>query len=332
MTMIRRYAGATPVGPDAHVNVPLTNIAIEAFAAPSDAAGDVFVGDQLFPSVTVGKQSDKYYVIEKGEFLRAPASTLRAQGTEARRVEFRVSSDSYFAHNYALAAENPLESLANADVAIRLRENSTRLVVGLLRLDQEIRIANAVTSISNIGSGVQLTGTDKWSDPNSDPRADVRTGHAFIRQNTGLRANTAVIDADTFEIIRTHPLLLDMYKYTSGGQLGTQQLADVLGVQRILVPTGIKHNEVEGAATASVTNVWGNVCLLAHVAAGTGLQTKTLGLRMQWRNGIFPANFGVLTNVENKAGQKKVEVLEAGYYQDEKLVAGSLGYLIDDTL
>jgi hypothetical protein len=33
---------------------------------------------------------------------------------------------------------------------------------------------------------------------------------------TGLVANTAVMDWDTLQVLRRHPVLLDMYKYTSG--------------------------------------------------------------------------------------------------------------------
>ena len=317
---------ATPSGRDVHVDVPLSNLAVSAF----DTQDAEFIGDQLMPTVPVGKQSDKYYVINKEAFLRVP-DTLRAPKTEARRVEFTVSSNSYFADNHALANENALEDLANADIAVQLRQNSTRLVVTNLRRGQEVRVANLVTSISNVGSGVQLTGTAKWSDGNSDPIADVTTGHAFIRQNTGLRANTMVMDEDTMMIVRRHPLLLDMFKYTSGGQLNMDQLREVFSVGRILMGTGVKENALEGG-TSSMTNIWGNNVVLAHLGPATGLQSQTLGLRMRWQPPIFPANFGVSRSVENGAGSRKVEVVEGGYYQDEKIVAPELGYVIQNTL
>lgn len=317
----------TASGKDIHFDVPLSNLAVSAFDDGSESG----IAELLMPMVPVGNQSDKYYIIEKGAFLRIP-NTLRAPRTAARRVEFNVSSDSYYAHNYALAGENAMEDLANADLAVQLRQNTTRLVVGNLKKDQERRIANLVTSISNVGSGVQLTGVNKWNDSSSDPIADITTGHAFIRQKTGLKANVAVIDEDTHTIVRRHPLLLDMYKYTSGGELNDQQLREVFKVQRILVGEGIVENALEGASASSVTNIWGNNVVLAHVGPNTGLQSQTFGLRFQWRNPIFPANMGVSTAVENQAGQKKVEVLEAGYFQDEKVVASELAYVIQNTL
>jgi len=313
-------------GGDIHVDRPLSNLVVTAF--DQGVSGDV--AGALFPQTPAGKQSDKYYIIEKGAFLRIP-DTSRAPKTKAKRIEFTVSSDSYFCNNYALAAENSLEDLANADIAVQLRQNSTLLVVGGLVRDREVRIANLVTSISNVGSGVQLTGANKWSDNGSDPVSQVNTAHAFIRNATGLRANTAVVDYDSLVTLRTHPLLLDMYKYTAGGQITLGQLKEAFMVDRLLIGTGIKENALEGA-TSSVTNIWGNNFMLAHIGPSTGLQSRTLGLNFIWRNPVHPANMGVERSVEKGAGSRKVEIVEAGYHSDEKIVASELGYVIQDTL
>lgn len=320
-------AGALPIGRGAHFDVPLSNFAVRAFAAPDD----MLVADELFPVVSVGKQSDKYYVVEPDDFRRVP-DTLRAPRTAPSRVQFRTSSESYFTDNHALAGENALEDLANADIAIGLRQNTTAQVTGLLRLGQEVRIANQVTSISNVGSGVVLSGANKWSDPNSDPIGDIQTGQAFIRSTTGLLANVGLIDWDTLQVVRRHPSLLDLFKYTEGGLVSQAQLLSAFSLDRLIVGRAIKENNLEAAALSSVTNVWGNNFLLAHVEPAMGLQTKTLGLRMRWNNGIYPSDFGVMTKVENQAGDKKIEIVEAGYYQDEKIIGRNLGYLINATL
>lgn len=331
ITEIKAFVGATPIDGDSHVDVPLGNVAVEAFQDPNDE--NMYVGDQIFPAVGVSNRSDKYYVIEKDEFLRDPgAAALRAPGTNAREVMFRVSSDSYFTNNYALAAKAPVEEIDAADAPLQVRENMTRLVVGNLRLSQEIRIANICTSGTNLGSYVALTGTNKWSDPNgSDPIADVTTGQAFVRQNTGLRANTLVLDEDTFQIIRRHPLLLDLFKYTDGGLLSMDHLKSAFSIPNILVAGGIKNTANEGATFAS-SNVWGNTALLVHVQRSMGIRTRTFGLRMQWKNPAYPANFGVKRARYDQAGQANVEVVEVGHQQDEKVVAKSLSYGILNTL
>jgi len=323
--MYKNYAVATPVGHDAHHDALLTNLAIAAFAG-----AEGFIAQSVFPSVPVGKESDRYFIIDPDSWLLVP-DTRRARKTRPNRVEFKVSSDAYFADNYALAGENALEDLANADMALQLRENTVSVVTdGLLR-DLEVRVANLVTSASNLGSGVALTGAAKWSDyAGSDPVADVTTGHATIRGVTGLTANVAIIDYDTMATLRRHPLMLDMYKYTQGGEVTDAQLAAAFKVQRILIGNGVKNNAKENAA-ASITNIWGNNCILARITAPTGLKTATLGLGFRWRPEGIASDMQAVRYNDPDPG-KKIEVIEAGYYQDEKIVASKLGYAITGTL
>ena len=311
---------------DVHIDAPLSNIAVEAFD------GGNFIAPKLFPVVDVRKQSDKYYTITKNSWLRTPSTTLRAPKTSPMAVEFDVSSDSYFADNYVLKSENALEVLANADDPIDLRARTTRFLVEMLMRDQEVRIANQVTSITNIGSGVVLAGANKWSNyVSSDPVADVTTGHAFIRQNTGLIPNTALMDYDTYQTVRRHPVLLDMYKYTQGGLVNDAELKEVFKVGNILVSNAIRNAAPENA-TASLVNVWGNNLLLCYVTPSpSGLRTQTFGLGFRWLSPDLPAPWGVRVYPDPDPG-KKVEVLECGYYQDEKVVAAQLAYLVNATL
>lgn len=311
---------------DVHIDVPLSNMAVAAFN------GGNLIGEALFPPVPVDKQSDKYYVMNKADWLRLPDTTLRGPKQSPRRVEFSVSSDSYFAANYALAGENAFESLANQDRAIQLRRRTAMFVTSVLRRSKEQRIASKVTSISNLGSGVALTGTSKWSDyANSDPIAAVNTAHAFIRGTTGFTGNVAVIDYDTMVALRRHPVLLDMYKYTQGGQVTDAQIAEQFRVGRIIVADAIKENAKEGG-TSSMTNMWGNICGIFHVEpASTMEDVMTFGQTFRWTNPLFGVPFAVRTYDDPDKG-KLVEITDCSYYDDEKVIARDLSYLIKDTL
>jgi len=315
-------------GRDLHIDTPLTNLVIKAF----NTGLDQFIAQQIFPPVPVGKQSDKYYTIPKGAFLRVP-NTRRAPKTLANRIEFDVSSDSYFADNYALAGEIALEDLDNADAALQLRQNTSNVVISGLLRDLEVRAANRVTSGTQLGSYVSLSGGAKWNDfTNGSPISDVTTAHAFIAQRTGLIANTLVIDRDTLKIVRRHPELLDMFKYTSGGQINDQQLREVFEVERILVGRGIKENALEGG-TSSMTNIWGNNAVLAYIDANPGgLDTVTFGLAPRWQPAGFPAPFVMGRQRFEGPGTKQIEVVEGQYFQDEKIVAQDLSYGILGTL
>lgn len=322
-----RYYQSHPVGPDAHHDVPLSNFAVSAFARGAEG----FVGNDLFPANTVDKQSNRYYVIDKTAFLRN-VDARRSPGTKSKKVEFRVSSEPYYAENYALHTTITAEDGANADAAIQLRQNGVDLINTNLLRAQEVRIANLCTTSGNLGGAIAVS--SKWSasaSGNSDPLTDVQSAHAFIQRTTGLIANTMVLDWDTFQAVRRHADLLDLYKYTSGGELDESQLAQAFKVQRLLVAHGVVENALEGGTT-SMTNIWGNNAILAYVGANTGLQSQTLGLRFQWRNPAFPSNFGVMRRMAMGAAEEKVEYIESGHYQDERLVATNLGFQLLGTL
>lgn len=311
-----------------YADIPLSNFAVAAFADTS--ADEGLISNVVAPAIPVAKQSASYYVFDPDSFFKQ-SETARAAGTKANKIHWTVSSANYQCTGFALADDIPYEDLQNEDAAIGLRENTVRLLVGRLKLGQEIRIANLLTSISNVGSGVVLSGSDKWSNyVGSDPIAAVNTGHAFIRQRTGLIANAMAMDYDTMKILQRHPIMLDMYKYTEGGVVPLNKIADAFGVKEIAIAQSIRDMTREGAAT-SMVSIWGNNVVLMHKGQ-VGLRSTTPVVRFQWKFSEYPANFGVLISAINEAGSEHVERIETGYYQDERIVARDLAYTIGSTL
>lgn len=309
-----------------HIDRPLSNLAVKAF----DGGMSGFIANQVMPIARVNKQSNLYYVLEKESFLRIH-DTTRSKKSKANVIDFEVSSDSYYAKEYALATETALQDLANEDEAIDTRQNNNDIILTGLMRDYENRVASIITSISNVGSGVALTGTAKFSDyTNSDPIGYVNTGSAFIRQNTGLKPNTAIMDEDTFTMLQRHPDLLDMYKYTSGGQVTLDQMRSAFKVDRILIGTAIKENALENG-TSSMTNIWGNNLVLAYINRPTGLKTVTYGLSLRWNVPGMPS-MRVGRQRFSGPGTRNIEVQEAAYNQDEKIIGQQLAYALTGTL
>lgn len=317
-----------------HIDAALSNYAVAAFDSGAD--GQQFVTDRILPAIPVTNQSNRYFILEPGSFFIEDGNqALRAPQTSAKRVIYSVSSDGYYANNYALQHAMGLEEMANLDPALR-GQQAVDLILGKLRRGQEVRVANLLTSISNVGSGVALTGANKWSDlAGSDPVADIDSGQAFIRRSTGLAANTLVMDSDTMAICRRHPLLLDMYKYTSGGTVSNEQMAQAFRVQNIYEAAGLKNVANQNQAK-SLVNIWGNCAVLMYVPPGSGgtFTAPTAGaVRFQWTNdSIYGAGFSVLRTTKNEAGSEHAEIIECGHFQAEKVVARDMIYSITGTV
>ena len=309
-----------------HIDAPLSNFAVKAFA---DMAG--FIGEQVCPPIPVNKQSDVYYTIDKDSWLIIP-ETSRAPKTGVRRGEWQASSDTYYAKNYAFGTDHSKEAVANADAALRVRTNGVNFVLSALARSKEARIASRVTSITNCGSGVALTGGNKFSDyANSDPISMVNTAHAFIRSQTGLRANTIAMDYDTMKTLKFHPVLRDYIKYTAGGALNMDQLKAIFEVDEILVGDAIKNTAGEGL-TGTDSNIWGNNFLLfRRDPAPQSLEVASFMAAMRWTPEGFPAPMAVEVYDHHERSARK-ENVDVQYYQDEKLIARDLSYLISNTL
>jgi len=309
----------------------LSNTALKAF----NDGTDQFIATQVLPVVNVDQQTNAYPTITQADWMRIP-NTIRSPGAKANRITFSVSTDNYQCKNYALAAEIPVEQLANEDSSIATRMRYTQKVVRDMRADLELRVANLITSASNLGSGAALTGGDKFSDyTNSDPIAFVNTGHTYIEDATGFHANTCIMDKDTFKVLRRHPQLIDLIKYTGDASAGINraQMAQALDVDTLLVGSAVYNQGLEGQASSNA-NIWGNNLVLAYVQPNVmGLEVATLGATMLWRNPeLGNTAFAVMRDRDVGAGRRQCEVIEAQAHYDNKIMAAALGYALTATL
>ena len=318
------------VGRGLHYDAYLSNLAVETFNTNQD-----YIGGSIFPVVPVAKMSDRYHVIETEDFLRE-LEHRRAPRTAANAVDWKYSSDAYICENYALQHKIALEDISNHDEQLRLRETGVRLLSSLLGLGEEIRIASTVTSASNNGGSFSATGVNsvqKWSVATADIIGQVNTAHANIRAKTGLVANTMVVDWDTWTNLKRNVGILSLYNSSNNGLLNDQQIRDTLRVENIYVGKAVKNVSAAGQPVASMTNVWGHNCWLGYVnPTVTGLRVLTYGLRMRWSPSTFPAPMAVQVSRDDGAGSTHTEIMEAGYYQAEKVIGKNFGYLISNTL
>lgn len=315
-----------------HHDAPLSNFAVEAFATgPSQG----YIAQELFPIVPVAHESDEYYIIEAASWLQIH-NGRRSRKQAPNEIEWTVSSNAYVCKNWALRDANALEDLANADAAFDLRSTSAQFVTEQLLRGYEQRVALTVTSISNCGSGVALTGGDKFSDYiNSSPLAVVATATAFIRQRTGLRPNVMALDYDTMEILSRHPELLDLYQYTEGGVVTQDQMARAFKVPKIIVAEGVYNSAVtnvdSGTGVMTGANIWGNFVFLGHVNGGSSKKVKSFGATMRWTPEGFGTPLQAMRYLDPDPGTGK-EWTSVSVYQDEKVIAKELGYVVTGAL
>jgi hypothetical protein len=124
-----------------HIDKLLTQISV---AWPNNG----LVGESLFPSVGVVKQSDKYYIFGREGW--SPDNDIRAPGTVANEVPgLSVSLDTYYAQEHSLQIPIPDEERENVDSPLAPDRDATELVTSKIMLGREIAMFNLVSTTSN---------------------------------------------------------------------------------------------------------------------------------------------------------------------------------------
>ena len=314
-------------GSELHIDRPLSNIIVSR-------RPEGFIADSLLPVTSVAKQSDMYWKFRHREFYQHQAGLSdRAPGTEAKKVVMSVASDTYFARNYALGAEWPVEDAVNADEILQWRQSNAEMLMDRLMLDYEMRVAgvvsdpSAVSTTTNVGSA--------WSDPiNSRPFDNLTDYIEAFRRITGARPNLLILPQAVWAKVKLNEQLKGrIFGSNNGGVPSVQQLANLLEIPKILVPAA-QVNTVSEFATflgsGTLSDVWGNKVYLAKVNLLAGRQVDTWLNAFRWTSPLFNTPFAVQAYPFD-AKKKKYEI-EVGYYQTEKVVSPDLGFAINSAI
>lgn len=299
---------------DVHIDAPLANILLNY--RPRN-----FIADQIFPIVSVGKQSDLIPGIAIEDRLRLE-QTIRAPGTMPRMIHFNVTSQQYFCKNYSLGTFLTAEEMANADQAWNTKEIRGQLVMDILLLDYELRVANTVNSGSNVGS--YWTTGSSWSDAdNSEPLTDVMGDLNVAEDLRGYRPNRIVFGKTAWRkwkesdqvLARLFPHGGAMAGGNRGALVNTQLAAELLEVDKVLVG-GAYYNSAAEGATLTLTKVWNDNVLYYFSPDRPSKEVPAFGYAFRWNVPGMPNLSARTFPFDGKTGRQDIHV---GMYQDEKV-------------
>jgi hypothetical protein len=309
-----------PTTSDVHVDAVLTNMSVAYIQNQAH-----FVAGQVFPTVPVEKQSDKYFIYTKGDWFRDEAQ-LRAPGTESAGSGYTLSTDTYSADVYAFHKDIDDQTRKNSDSPLNPDRDATQFVTQRMLMRQEIDWFSTYFTQGVWETDVILTGTDQWNDASSDPIDVIETGKATILTDTGLMPNTLTVGYDVHRQLRNHPDIIDRVKYTSGAPIGNSVIADFFGIDRYLVSMGIKNTAAEGVADV-MANIAGKHALLTHSASSPSTLTPSAGYCFKWR-GISDGLNKDVGITRMRMASLRSDRIEAQMAWDNKVVALDLGYFI----
>ena len=303
---------AEPTAQQVHIDQALTNVAIRY----SNAA---YIFDQIFPILTVQKQTDKYFIHTKADWFRDDAG-IRAPGTRTPRVDHTLSTSSYVCLEKGAAKEVPDEVIANADSPLQPMIDATNYVTEKLLLSKEIDIFSLVFGNSQwSGSATPLP---TWDEDASDPLTDIETAVYTVEAAIGRPVNKGVIGRGLWRYVKNHPDILDRMK---GGATPSDPanvllaaFAALIDVPQVLLSRALKNTSEEGA-TASYSMIGGNHMWVGYVTSGPSISEPSAGYTFQWKNPVV-SRF--------RMDQERTWVVDILCSWDAKVTAADAGYLI----
>ena len=305
---------------DVHQDAVLTN-----FALGYHPFG--MVAENVIKPMKVLKESDKYYIWDRPSAFRVSSDgtmSLRADKTEAKEVDFGLSTSTYSAEEYALKILISDREKDNADSVLKLRESKLRRLQDLLMLEQEIRVATLLTTAANWDTAHTDTPSVKWDaasgvviEKNIDDAKEV------VRKAIGVEPNTIIIPAAVAKVMKRDSTIRDLVKYTHSDLLVNGDLPRRLFNMDVVIPGAVYTVSLEGASSITYTDVWSDNVVLLHLPSETTMDSPDsvkIFRSKEWEVRAW------------REEKLRSEAIEASVIQDEVLASNISGYLYTNVL
>ena len=300
-----------PLKPSLHVDQLRSNISVKY-------KNDNYVAREVFPEVPVKKDSDKFRVYDRN--FRLP-ETGRADGAEARRHNFLVSTSGYILEEHALKDVVTDRQAENYDLA-SLRSDLTEELTDKILLRMEKSVADLFTSTS-WSQNVSLSAAQQWSADTitSNPIPLMDTATTVVMEQTGCKPNIAIVPQRVMIKAKNHTSIIDRIKYTNVN-ITPMMLAGLFDTPKMVVPSAVIDTSAEGLSS-NIVPIWGDNVFVGYRAESASLLKPSAGY-------VFKANKPLVKRWrEEKVSGEEIAV---GMLYQATVVASLAGYLLKDTL
>lgn len=268
---------------DAHIDRALTNVSV---AYLQDASA--FIADKVFPIVPVKRQSDVFYVYDKGDFMRDEAQ-VRGAATESAGGDYGVEAASpYYCKKHAFHKDVTSEERTNYDEPLDADTDATEFVSQKMLIRREMEWASKFFKAGIWGTEIEGKAASpsdgqalQWDQLASNPIQDITDAGVKMAGETGFKPNTLVLSPYAFNALKNHEDILDRIKYTQKGIVTADLLATLFEVDNVYVAWSVVNSAKKGAADA-VDFIMGKHALLCYAAPRPALRQPSAGYIFAW--------------------------------------------------
>lgn len=321
-----------PTKNQAHIDKALTNVSV---AYMQDEVS--FIADKVFPKIPVKKQSDVYFIYNKGDFFRDEAR-VRGGASESVGGEYGVeASDPYYAKVWAFHKDVTEQERANTDEPLTCDQDATDFVTQKMLIKREVvwsekyfKTTVWTTEIDGVDATPAADEAIKFNLSTSTPIKTITDEIVVMASKTGFKPNTIVMSPSVFFALKNHPDILDRIKYTQKGIVTSDLLATLFEVENIYIPWGVVNTANQGE-TDAIDFIMGKHLLLCYVNPKPALKKPSAGYIFTWTGFAGSGAYG------NRIVRLPMDMLGLGTERiegeiafDAKVIAQDLGVFFKD--
>ncbi|NPV38314.1 MAG: hypothetical protein HPY78_03450 [Brevinematales bacterium] len=234
----------------------LTNVAFD-YKFPENA------GFSLFPLVSHSFTGGKIPKFSKDAFLLV--DSRRGLGAQVKRVSRDVDSVPVTLEEFSLSiAVDDREFIDAADPVkkkLLIETSKTNTLLKQIGLMVEKLQADLATNPDNYASTnkIALSGNSVWSNPASNPIANIETAKEAIRKQIGIRPNTLLLSGKAYNALKTHSALLERIKYSMKGVVTADLIGEIFDIPKVIIGESVYYDG------NTMNDIWGNHAILAYV-------------------------------------------------------------------
>lgn len=313
--VVKSYLAIRDVGASAvHSNTFLQNMSVHY-------ANGEFIGEQLMPVVSVDKRSDNYATYPKREIFAYPDDAIAQRG-RANEISESRGSDNYSVKDYGFSDFVSTDTVDNQDAVFDEMKDCMEKPLYALALKREQRIATIVTTGANF-AGNTSTPAVLWDTASPTIVANIQTAIASTFRGAGDSELIGFTSIDVWNVMSRDAGLRDLFKYVKEGLAMPQQIAQYLGLSRILVSDARQDTANSGQASATYSRIFGKNFGILRVAKSPTKRSAHFGSTFRLRNMPLATQW-----FDPSLGTKGGTWCKQACSEDHKIVAPDTSYLL----